>query len=84
MDELEAVDKLVEQARREGAPATDVGAAVIRRLRASAAPRVLPLWVVAAAAAVAAAAVLVLAIHAWTVASDPNLALFPTVEVAQL
>ncbi|MBM4017472.1 MAG: hypothetical protein FJ288_03945 [Planctomycetes bacterium] len=87
MDELEAVERLVRQARREAVP-PPAGAAegVLARLRAGAGRPlpILPLSMLAAAAAVAAAVVLALAIQAWTAGADPQAALFPTLEVATL
>jgi hypothetical protein len=84
MDSLEAIERLVRQARREQVPAVDVAGAVLEGVRARRPASVLPLSVVAAGAALAAAVILALAVQAWTTGADPQAALFPTLEIGML
>jgi hypothetical protein len=84
MDELKAFEKLVRQARRESPPRMDVGGAVLSEIRAGRAVRILPLSIMAAVAAVAAVVVMALVVHTLTGGADPQVALFPSLEVGLL
>lgn len=83
MDELEAVERMIRRARQDRPPARDVTGAVLAGIRAARPAGILPLSVVAAVTSLAAAAVLALALHSGVLESDPQAALYPTVEVAQ-
>ena len=85
MDELEVIQKLARQARREQPPKLHVAAGVLAVLRV---PQPLlpirPLAYVTIGAAAAAILVLALSIQAWTGGTDPLATLFPSLEVSLL
>ena len=62
----------------------NVASAVLARLRAARPTPILPLAIVAAGAAIAAVLIVAIAAHAWMTGVDPQAALFPTLEIAQL
>jgi len=84
MDELETIEKLTKRARSDGPPPVNVASAVLARLRTARPTPILPLAIVAAGAAIAAALIVAFAAHAWMTGVDPQAALFPTLEIAQL
>jgi hypothetical protein len=91
MDELEAIRKLVKQARKEQVPDFDMADRVLARTRelTRATAMIRPMKVLAAISGLAAAVILVIALGTDTGAADPEVAetanpevaFFPTVEV---
>ena len=87
MDPLEAVDRLARHARGDEAPAVDVIASVLRRIRSASRRRGLaPLSVFSLASALAAGVTFALGVYyyCWLAASNPMDALLPGLQVVSL
>ena len=84
MDELEAIDELARQARKEEPLLSGVRGRVMAEIRAPSRSRVLPLALFAAVSAVAASAVLAVGAHYWAAAPEPLTELCVYLEVTTL
>jgi len=86
MDPLEAVEGLARHARGDEAPAVDVSASVLRRIRFAGRRRgMAPLSVFSLASALAAGVTFALGVYYyWLAASNPMDALLPALQVVSL
>jgi len=85
MDTLEAIEKLVCQARMEAAPTVDVSFRVLQRIAMDQAPaRILPFTLFAGLSAAAAVIVLFLAVNSWTYLTSPMMDLFAPLQGAAI
>jgi len=84
MDELEAIERIAVQARKEAPPPVGVSGGVLRRIQMPRRSNVLPLSLFAAASAAAASVALAVGVYSWMKASDPMAQLFAPVQVGLL
>ncbi len=71
MDELKAIEKLVERAKLEPADVPSVADGILERMHHSPPRRITPLSVLAAASAVAATIVLAMGLYFWMASPGP-------------
>ncbi len=84
MDELKAIEKLVERAKLEPVDVPSVADGILERMHHSPPRRITPLSVLAVASAVAATIVLAMGLYFWMAAPDPLTELYAPVQVGGL
>ena len=84
MDELKAIEKLVERAMLEPAAAESIADGILARMHHSPPRRITPLSVLAVASAVAATIALALGVYFWMASPDPLTELYTPVQVGGL
>ena len=84
MDELKAIEKLVERAKLEPADVPSVADGILARMHHSPPRRITPLSVLAVASAVAATIALAMGVYFWMASPDPLTELYTPVQVGGL
>jgi len=84
MDELKAIEKLVERARCERPAVDSIADGILARMHHSPPRRITPLSVLAVASAVAATIALALGAYFWMASPDPLTELYTPVQVGSL